>query len=81
MKQTITLTPHAFECLLRSVPRDSVALEVLADAARSNEPETSAYSVEVSCTREEWQALVQIAKAHCPEVVQQLEGIPADWHA
>ena len=79
MKQTIALTPQAFECLLRHVPEGSLALEVLTEAARSNEPETSAYSVEVSCTREEWAALIEVAKAHCPKAVQQLEGIPPEW--
>jgi hypothetical protein len=79
MKQTIALTPHAFNCLLRNVPESSAARDVLMEAADSNEPETSAYVVEISCTDEERLALIHIAKEHCPEAVQQLEGIPPDW--
>jgi hypothetical protein len=80
MKQTVALTPQAFNCLLRNVPEDSAAREVLTEAATSNEPETSTYFVEISCTNEERTALIHIAKEHCPDAVQQLEGIPPDWH-
>jgi hypothetical protein len=79
MKQTIALTPQAFNCLLRNAPEASVARDVLTEAANSNEPETSAYAVEISCTDEERAALIHIAKEHCPDALQQLEGIPPDW--
>lgn len=72
MKTGIELTPDAFNCLVEQLPKGSTIHTACHHVEIIHIPDEPPKFV-LKCTDEEIQALLEIAKEHCPEAVRQIE--------
>jgi hypothetical protein len=72
MKTGIELTPDAFNCLAAKLPKGSTIHMACRHVEIIHVPDEPVKFV-LKCTDEEIQALLKVAKEHCPEAVRQIE--------